>query len=227
MTKSEARKLIQAVLDPIVGPAGFRYSAKEEGFVRKIDGGKQILGLPMWDHEPRIEFSLTMCIRLEAVQAIVNEFMGVLPRHHAVTPTSITQLEHLGLTSSAAYRATSEAEMARALALATTLLRDRVLPFFERHRDLERVDRGLNPEPAATRWSWLRSMLALGDASRRAFDGSPYPYRAMTGITVACLAGNPRYPTLVQFYRRKVRILLPNERERYERLVAHLATLTA
>ncbi len=66
--KTEVRRLICDAFAPVVGPAGFRFKKSSEAFIRKIDGGRQELGLPLVDYNPTFELSLTLCIRLEAVQ---------------------------------------------------------------------------------------------------------------------------------------------------------------
>ena len=84
-------------LKPTVTPAGFRYVKKGESFVRAIAGGRQKLGGDLWNYNPLFAFSLTMTVRLDAVQAILNEFTGSPPRFHGITTTSFRQLEFLGL----------------------------------------------------------------------------------------------------------------------------------
>ena len=93
--KTEVRRLICEALDPIVGPARFRYVRKSEAFVRKIAGGRQELVLALVDYNPEFWFSFTFCVRLDAVEEIINRFSGTdVP---CDTITSCTQLEHLGV----------------------------------------------------------------------------------------------------------------------------------
>src|SRR5262245_1930873 len=132
--KSEVQRLIAQGLNPAVNPAGFRYRKKSEGFVRKSAGGRQELVIPLWDYNPLFKFSLTLCVRLDAVQEIVNRFSGSPPQYHGITLTSITQLEFLGLPSSGGrveYQAASESELAAVLPGVSAMVRDRVVPFFE------------------------------------------------------------------------------------------------
>jgi hypothetical protein len=219
MTKSEARRLIYEGLRPVVEPAGFRVDKRAEGFVREIIGGKQILGVALWDYNPIVEFSLTMCVRLDAVQVIVNRFSGSPPKYHAETMTSITQLEHLGVRAEPGrgvrYRAESEPELLGAVVKVAGLIRERLIPFFDQHQDVASLDRGLNPcDDGASGPAWL--------SDRRSFDATNQPYRAMAGVAVAYLAGNPRLQELVAVYRGRLSALPEPDRCKYEHLVAQV-----
>jgi hypothetical protein len=57
---------------------------------------------------------------------------------------------------------------------------------------------------------------------RRSFDASNQPYRAMAGVAVAYLAGNPRLRALIALYRGQLSALPEPDRRKYEHLVAHL-----
>src|SRR5262249_58401821 len=96
-TKSEVRRLIVEAVAPVVGGVGFRFKKTSEAFVRKVEGGRQELGLPLVDHNPLFEFSFTLGIRIEAVQDLTNRFSGSPPKYHDTTLTSVTQLEFLGV----------------------------------------------------------------------------------------------------------------------------------
>src|SRR5262245_34505623 len=95
--KAEVVRLIVDGLKPTVAPSGFSYVKKDGSFVRAIDDGRQKLGVALWNYHPLFAFSLTMTVRLDAVQAIVNQFSGSPPRFHSITTTSLTQLEFLGI----------------------------------------------------------------------------------------------------------------------------------
>lgn len=220
--KSEVERLIVKGLTPVVALAGFRYVKKEESFVRGINGGRQKLGLALSNYKPLFEFSLTLTVRLDAVQEIVNRFSGSPPEYHAITMTSLTQLEFLGLSAEGGcveYRASSEPELATVIPGVAAMVHERIVPFFEEYRDVTSLNRGLNPRGAerVTQQQWPRN--------RRAFDSSYEPYRAMSGIAVARLAGDPRWPELVVAYREQLSELDEDDRRKYEELVAHLASV--
>jgi hypothetical protein len=218
--KSEVQGLIVEGLNPVVNPAGFRFRKKTENYVRPIAGGRQELGLALWDYNPQFKFSLTLCVRLDAVQDIVNQFSGSPPQYHKITLTSLTQLEYLGLPAEAgrvAYQASSEPELAAVLPGVAAMVRERVVPFFEEYQDVAALNRGLNPDGAErlTQLQW--------PPDRREFDASNPPYRAMAAVTVARLAGDPRWQELVAAYRAQSARLAEDDRRKFERLVAFLA----
>ncbi len=45
--KTEVRRMIVAAITPVVSAAGFRFKKSSDGFVRKREGGRQELGLPI------------------------------------------------------------------------------------------------------------------------------------------------------------------------------------
>jgi hypothetical protein len=222
--KTDVRRLIVEAVAPVVGP-GFRFQKRSDAFVRTIDGGRQELGLPLYDFNPVFEFSLTLCIRLDTVQEITNRFSGSPPKYHGATLTSVTQLEFLGLAAvpgrGVLYRAASASELAEVLPAVLTIVRERVLPFFDEFRTVGAVNRGLNPAGA-------ERMLRLPDApDRRSFDATNMPYRAMTGVAVAHLARDPRLTDLVVAYRAQISAMPEHDRRKFETLVAFLVPATS
>ena len=221
--KPEVERLIVERLKPVVAPAGFRYVKKDESFVRAIDGGRQTLGVALWNYNPLFAFSLVMTVRLDAVQAIVNQFSGSPPTFHGVTTTTLTQLEFLGLPAEQGkveFRASSEAELVGLLPGVEALVRERVVPFFGEYRDLAAINRGLNPAGAE------RVIQLPPYPDRRAFYDTTNPlYRAMVGVAVARLASDSRWEQLVAAYRAQLAEGWDQDRQKFERLVAHLQRL--
>lgn len=217
--KSEVRSMIVDAVAPIISGKGFRFKKTSEAFVRKIEGGRQELGVSLVDYNPIFQFSFTLCSRLEAVQEITNRFSGALPQYHSMTLTSITQLEFLGLTARQGrvnFEVSSEAELVALMPGVITLVGERVLPFFEEYHDIAAVNRGLNPEGAE------RVFRIEGLPDRRAFDATNQPYRSMTGITTAFLANDPRLDALIDAYRSQINEMGEQDRSKCERLLDFL-----
>ena len=219
--KTEVRRMIVDAVALVVSATGFRFKKASEAFVRKIEGGRQELGLPLVDFNPVFEFSFALCIRLNAVQDITNRFAGSPPKYHSMTLTSFTQLEFLGLPAGPGrgvdFHVESEAELAAILPGILTMVRERVLPFFEEYRDIAAVNRGLNPEGAD------RVFRILGFPDRRAFDATNQPYRAMTGVAVAHLASDQRLPALISAYRSQISEMQEHDRSKLDSLVNYLS----
>ena len=74
MKKREVAELIYEMLAGILSGTEFRLTKSDAGFMRKIPKGRQMLGVPLWDYEPEFEFSLNICIRLDAVEEIFHRF---------------------------------------------------------------------------------------------------------------------------------------------------------
>ncbi len=219
--KTEVRRMIVDAVTPVVSPAGFRFKKASEAFVRKIDGGRQELGLPLVDYNPVFHFSFNLCMRFEAVQDITNRFSGSPPKYHSMTLTSITQLEFLGLAAGPGNRVdfevSSEAELMAVMPGVLAMVRERVLPFFEEYRDIAAVNRGLNPEGAE------RVFRLVGFPDRRAFDATNQPYRAMTGVVAAFLAKDPRLDSLISAYRSQISEMPEYDRSKFENMVNYLS----
>jgi hypothetical protein len=194
--ESEVRRLIARALAPVMKGAEFGIQRPYEQFVRRIEGGRQELSIALVDYRPHFEFSFTLCVRLDAVEAIVNPFTTT-PAYYDSTLTSMTQLEYFGLPACPArgvwYEVGSKTELEDALHGFRPVLEERILPFFDEYRDLAALNRGLNPKGMEhlTRWP----------ASRASFCGTPHPYRAMTGFAIAHLTGDPRRQELLGAYR--------------------------
>jgi hypothetical protein len=219
-TASEVRRLIARSLAPVVKGGGFRIRSPYELFVREIQGGRQELSIALWDFKPRFDFSFTLGVRLEEVEALTNRFSGPA-EYHGTTLTSLTQLEFLGLPATlpargVVYSAQSEVELAEVMRGVCLMVRERVLPFFEEYRDVAGLNRGLNPKEAERMSHWA--------AGRQAFDATYHPYRGMAGVAVAYLAGDPRLKKLVDAYRSQMSGTLDDDDKwPYEQLVSYLA----
>jgi hypothetical protein len=218
--KTEVRRIIVDAVTPVVSAAGFRFNKASEAFVRKIDGGRQELGLPLVDYNPVFQFSFTLCMRFDAVQDITNRFAGSPPKYHSMTLTSITQLEYLGLPakpgSGVDFEVSSEAELMAVMPGVLAMVPERLLAFFEEYRDIVAVNRGLNPEGAE------RVFRIIGFPDRRAFDATNQPYRAMTGVVAAYLANDPRLDALISAYRSQISEMREHDRSKFESLVGYL-----
>ena len=218
--KTEVRRMIVDAVTPVVSAAGFRFKKAQEAFVRRIEDGRQELGLPLVDYNPVFQFNFTLCIRLEAVQEITDRFSGSPPKYHSMTLTSITQLEFLGLPAKPGrgvkFEVSSEAELMAVMPGVLTMVRDRVLPFFDEYRAIAAVNRGLNPEGAE------RVFRIVGFPDRRVFDATNQPYRAMTGLAAAYLAHDPRLDALIDAYRSQISEMPEHDRSKFEKLADFL-----
>ncbi len=247
MNKRDVVEAIVARLNPILGPAGFRHVKREEGFVRKLPGMRQALAIALKDYRPAYNLSFALSTRIEAVDAVLGRFgaSGLIQ----------TQLEFFGLESAMPWGpfwfADSGAELdegflatgraqgfwierpeARDTALrrAGELVKTKLLPGFERFKDLESINRALNEEQDRRRGSFLSRVFSRSraeglepvQASRRRFDSRRHSDRLLTALAVARLAGDERFERLADNYRNEAGLFGGEQLQKYEELVAFL-----
>jgi len=198
---------------------GFRPKKSQGCFVKRIEGGTQSLGIPLWDYNPLIEFSLNMTMRIDAAEELTNLFSGSPAKYHSMTVTIITQLEHLSV-SRCRWKAETQEELESELALVKAVVQDRILPFFHSHRDLMTIAVAANPE-VAPMVPPVPNGLTTGMgllADRVLFSSGNHPYRAMSNIALAHLARLPYFDELIERYRKE----LGQENEKFEQLIRYL-----
>jgi hypothetical protein len=178
-----------------------------EGFVRIGDGFRQSIIIPLRDYADAFQFSLTFGIRLEAVEALFLPFSGILPEYHVSSHTCLMNLNEFvpDLDRLTVY---DDATIQRAVDQLTPHITNEILPFFDSHRDVRSLDhlmnrKGLPYREPAYLWAF-----------------------AMHAAIVARLAQNLDFDTLVERYRHEIRDFDDDDKERYEKLVAHLRSLT-
>jgi hypothetical protein len=224
MKKGDVRVIIYETLAPVLAPFNFRLKKTQAEFQRKIEDGTQRLGVPLWDYNPRFEFSLVMTIRIDAVEDITNRFSGSPPKYHSGTLTVITQLEHLGV-NTCRWRAENENELRSRLVETVEIVRDRVIPFFERYQKLPAIAAAANPDPAPVVLPTSNGMTTgMGILADRAlFSSGNHPYRAMSAITLAHLARLKNFHSLVLRYQKELSSLHhQSERDKFDQLVQFL-----
>lgn len=179
--------------------------SEDEGFARTIPGGRQEVLVSLLDYDPVFVFSLVMCVRLDAVENIFHLFSGAPPEYQATTPTSITQLQYFfpGHQGKKEYSASTEEDIEAAVR-ELSVIRQKILRFFDQHQDVKALDATMNSEEAAD------------------FDRSGQPYRAMHGVIVARLANNTRFEKIVARYRNEAQPWPDEDKDKLDRLVSYL-----
>jgi hypothetical protein len=208
MKKQEVRDFIYAKLSKVLLSAGFRLNKGEGAFVRKITNGFQKIFVPLVDYNPIFVFSLTIGIRLDAVEDIFNRFSGADDKGQKQTLTTITQLTYFTEGRRKDYRVSTPIEIENAFSELNTVIDSNILPFLERYRDIQSLDAAINTEKLP------------------GFDSSTLISHAMHSIILARLAGNNRYNELVIEYDNALKGYPPFDRERFARLVSFLNDLS-
>jgi hypothetical protein len=204
MKKQEVRDFIFAGLKEVLAGAGFRLNKREGAFTRSIPNGFQKIYVPLYDFNPVFVFSLTIGIRLDAVEDIFNQFSGAMGPGQAQTTTSLTRLGYFTDEDPKEYKVSTKEEIDSALADLTPLINSKVLPFLEQYRDVQSLDDAMNTKKLP------------------GFDTTILPSHAMHSIILAKLAGNPSLSALVTEYTKSLQNAPPADRERFDRLVSSL-----
>ena len=184
MKKQDMANLIFEMLGGILSETNFRLKKSESCFVKKIPEGRQMLGLPLWDYRPEFQFSLNICIRLDAVEDIFHKFSG--SSDHSASFTTMARLEYF-TGGSAKYKVTTAEEVTSAGVGLASVIRDKILPFFDENEDVKALDRTVN-------------------AKYPGIDITQYPWRAMHAVILAHLAGNADFESLVVKYRNEMQL---------------------
>ena len=206
MKKQEVRDAVFGYLPPHL--PGWKTVKKAQAFVRPIPGGAQKIFVSLVDYNPEFRFSLTFATRIDRVEDIVNRFNEAPPSAHKATVTSMTQLSYFfpGEPEPKQYSVQTEDELRKAVEAAGAVLRDKALPFLEAHRDLAALDRAMNG----------------GDAR---FDTSDPTNRATRALTVAKLAGNPRFEELAASYAAAIQHFPEMSRQQLAQVIEYLRTM--
>jgi len=204
MKKQEIRDFVYAGLKEILGGAGFKLNKKEGAFTRSIPKGFQRIYVPLYDYNPLFVFSLTIGIRLDAVEDIFNQFSGAMGPGQAQTTTSLTQLGYFTQENPKEYEVSTKEEIDSALSDLTTLINSKILPFLEQYQDVQSLDDAIN-----------RKKLP-------GFDSTHPLSHAMHSIILAKLANNPSFSALVAEYAKSSENFPPPDGERFDRLVSSL-----
>ena len=201
MKKQEMADPIFHMLGSVLSETGFRLKKSEDGFVRKISGGRQMLGLPLWDYNPEFEFSLNICIRLDAVEQVFHQFSGSSPKYHPMSFTTITRLEHFNR-GPAKYMVSTAKDVTSVGGALSGVIRDKITPFFHEHKDVQALDRGVNRRQPG-------------------IDITQNPSGAMHAVILAHMAGNTDFDHLVTNLRNDMQ-LAPAVPHAFNRLVEYL-----
>jgi hypothetical protein len=223
MKKTEVRGIIFETLRPILVPSGFRLKKAKEEFVRPIPSGTQRVGVPLWDYNPKFDFSLNLAMRIEAAEEITNRFSGSPPKYHSITLTIITQLEHLRV-QPLRWRAETEGELRSQLLEVSRIVQERVIPFFDRYQELPIIAAAANEAPPPVvhpeNSAITIGMCIAGDRSQ--FASGNQPYRSMSAITLAHLARLENFDALVTRHQKELSPMRQTERDKFDNLVQFL-----
>ncbi len=148
--------------------------------------------------------------RVEAAEAIFQQFVEVDPEFRQVTETCGVALNRLVPSVGEEIVVKNKRSLQKALSELIPALEQAVLPFLDSHQDLQSIDRLLN------------------GSTREWFAHTYGPDSSMNSVIVARLVGNPDWEQLVSTHReRLIGRVSDDSHARYERLVQHLAQMAS
>ena len=249
MRKQDVRQLLYEGLTASLAPSGFRLRTRDERLVRTVPEGQQSLSVALVQASPGFECTVTLALRLTAVEELVNRILETPPQYAGITLTTLTQLEHFGLEPKPGrgvwFPIASPEDGAAVVEELRALVETQLLPFFARYYDLLSVAAGIEadwaPAPAASpaeaRTPLARLLRpfqqpapapaaedpwAAWTRERRLFNQTLQPHRALKNVAVAHLAGSPHVAAMVESYRHELAPFIESERQKLEELVLAL-----
>jgi hypothetical protein len=201
MNKSQVRELIYKEVEKKIHDPTFCLKKSEEGFVRVIPAGKQVIGIPLVDYNPQFKFSLNTWIRIEAVESVVHRFLGSPPKYQKLSHTYCARLDYF-VPDTHWFSVFTPDDISNAAGRLETIIAEKIIPFLDSHRDLPSVANAMN-------------LTAVPDKI-------PGPGPAMYATTVARLTNNPQFEEIVTAYQQRVARLQPWMRDMFLNLVDYL-----
>jgi hypothetical protein len=186
MNNKEMKNLIFEMLATVLSGTDFQLKKSEDGFVRKIPGGRQMLGVPLWDYNPEFEFSLNICIRLDSVEDVFHRFSGAPPKYHAMGFSMMTRLQYF-TGGTGIYRVKTADDVAVAETVLSAVIRKNVVPFFAANEDVKSLDETVN-------------------GSTSGIDITVNPPGAMHAVLLARLAQNLNFEQIILKHRNAMQL---------------------
>jgi hypothetical protein len=202
MTKREVKEIIYCDIGPIVSAKGFKLKRAEDSFERKITDGKQSIGVPVIDYAPKYKISLTLAIRLDAVENIIHLFSGSPTKYHKVSATYISRLDRFVPSEEAVFEVLTEEDIHSICSRWAPIIDNQILPFLDENRDLKSLAQVMNFEKLP------ETVTGAGPA--------------MHAVTVARLTKDPRFLSLVEGYSERMQYLPKGTQESFLQLVEYL-----
>ena len=205
MDAKDVSSLVWESLAPLLVPKGFKLDRKW-GYRRVLPEVRQTVGMWSVDYYLESKFSLDFCFRVEAAEAIRQQFDEVPPEFRKVTETCGVRLNTLVPSVGKGIVVKDRRALHRALSKLTPALVRDVLPLLDSHQDLNSID------------------LLMNGNTREWFAGASGTSHPMNSVIVARLAGNPDWERLAGEHRERMIGRVSDENlASYERIVRYLS----
>lgn len=204
MDAVRAMEIIVRELETMLSGAGFTHESESESLTRPLAGGRQSIGIALWDRASAVDLSLLVAVRLNAVEDIFHRFSGAQPEHRILSDTIVTPFNYF-VGGPSKVRLVNEEELQTTLAAWREPMLAEVLPYLDTAQDVATLDKVVNID---------RDILNILNP----------PHGEIGHIILAKLARNPEYRRLVDWYRAEI-VDIGMDAGEYERVVEYLDTL--
>jgi hypothetical protein len=222
MKKREVEEAILQELDSTLAKAGFSLRKRYSSFVRRFPGGQHEIIVAVEDQRTFFRFSFGIRIRFDEVEKIFHIFSewatdlqcrsctagGQLDYFMTITDHFVDTPALAGIWKSIQVNSTSQ--IADAFAIIGPVIKAKIIPFFDAHKDLVSVDQLLNP-------------ISQGAAIFDTAQVTRVPVHAMHALIVADLAGNKRFDGILRKWRKEMRGCNKMDAEKFDKLVDYLS----
>lgn len=207
MKKKDVAKQIYDTLGNELKPFGFVPAKRDSPMIRSTLSGDQRIYIALYDYAPDFVFTLTFGNRINYVEEICQKFFEIPDESKKITVSTLTPLGYfIEGGGYGEYKASNPEQLSACLSDLTTLLKVKVLPILDQCTEvafLERIANSLSNPP---------------------FNIAVPPYGAMTLVTLAWMTKNPNISTIIKKFREEMREYPDSEVQKFEALVAQLAT---
>lgn len=207
MTIKDLKTALLSALQPKFEARGFKLQKSKERFVKRVPEGAWWFVLDFTVYEC-LHVKPAMGLRVNAIEDRFHQTSGFERQYQADTPTLSLSVQ--GLVADPSSFEYLIRDLSDVGAVAAQIERDFdqiVLPYFEDHSTLSKIDAALNQDPEQ-------------DCVHYAMDY----LRCAHGLIVAQMVGRPNYTDLVEIYRQKLALISNGFYVlKFEALVADLA----
>jgi hypothetical protein len=200
MKRTEVRDILYEELSNLLVPVGFKLSRKEEGFSRKIDLGKQFIGIALWSYAPLFQFSLAAGVRLDVVERFIHRFTGAPPEYALRGYTTVVRMEYFSGKDDHKIDVTNESEIRSSVAGIRHIIQ-KMVSFLDEHQTIESLDHAMN-------------VLHAGVMHQ--------PWLGIYSLVLAHMTGNVQFEQIVKKHSADLALCTPEERAKFVEVVEYL-----
>ena len=153
MKIDDVRRTVTEALSPHLVPAGFKWVARHEAFIRRSAGVVAVIFVPILNRSPEFGVSFLLGIRLVDIENVYNEYAGVSPSYQSMTMTCTTHLDYFTGEPYSQLRSDDTGELRQLLNEFAEPRVPEFLEHFERYSDPKSLCASIDTESAEIRFN--------------------------------------------------------------------------